>query len=110
MSELGELIKLHGEPWSKDMMNELGIMSDCFAADFFHNGGFEIHHEDTGENVSVSYAMVQDGEVKIGVWIWYDGEDFDTDAEWMVLKEKEFSEQEITDIYRQILSIYEKES
>lgn len=104
-----DLIKRVGEPWSEDIMNELGIMTDCKVADFFHNGGLELRHEDTGENVSVSYAMVQDDEVRIGCWIWYECDDFDTDAEWMVLKEEDFSEQELTDIYRQIQSIYEND-
>ena len=103
-----DLIKLYGEPWNEDIMNDLGITTDCTAADFYHNGGFEIHHADTGENVSILYALVRYDEVEIGCWIWYDWQDFDTDAEWMVLKEEDFSEQELTDIGRAIEQIYKK--
>lgn len=105
---LAEILERLGEPWTEDIRNDLGIEKPVKVADFFHNGGFELHHEDTGENISVAYVALENGEVKIGCWVWYDGHDFDMDAEWLVLDERDFEEQELTDIYRQIEKIYGK--
>ena len=104
---LQEIINRLGEPWRNQFFEEFGLAKSDKVADFYNHGGFTLNHEDTGENLAVHFAEVYNGVVYIGVWQWYDWEDFDEDAEWMVLKEDDFTEQELTDIYRQIRKVYE---
>ena len=101
-------MKIIGEPWREEFFDKFGLASADCVVDMYNNGGLILKHEDTGENVSVSFVAQCGDEVKIGCWIWYEGEDFDTDAEWLVLKDEDFTESELNEIYAKMEEIYGK--
>ncbi len=98
-------MKIIGEPWREEFFAEFGLESADCVVDMYNNGGLILKHEDTGENVSVSFVAQCGDEVKIGCWIWYDVEDFDTDAEWLVLNGEDFTDDEWTEIYAKMEKI-----
>ena len=101
---LAELLKKVGEPYCERHLDEFGLESADYVADFYNNGGLELH--DYGVHLAIQYASVEDGRVEIGGWAWADDEDFDTDAEFIVREEDDFTEPEIQRIYDAVKAIY----
>ena len=102
---LAELLKNVGEPFDYVRhMSDFGLESAEQVADFYNNGGLELH--DYGVHMAVQYASLEDGKVEIGGWAWADDEDFDEDAEFIVRDEEDFTQGEIKRIADAIQSIY----
>ena len=103
---LAELLKKVGETYDADRhMSDFGLESAEKVADFYNNGGLELH--DYGVHLAVQYASLEDGKVEIGGWAWADDEDFDEDAEFIVRDEEDFTQGEIQRIAGAIKAIYE---
>ena len=102
---LAELLKRVGETYDKDRHeSDFGLESADYVADFYNNGGLELH--DHGVNLAVQYASLEDGKVEIGGWAWADDEDFDEDAEFIVRDEDDFTEGQLKKIHDRIEEIY----
>jgi len=102
---LAELLKRVGEPYCERHLQDFGLESADYVADFYNNGGLEFHNN--GCNYAIQYASLEDGKVEIGAWAWMDGEDFDEDATFEVYEEDDFSGGELQRIYDTIKAIYE---
>lgn len=87
-----------GSPWCQRHWDELGIET----AERVSELDLTWRIDATGENVRVESAWVDSEGVHIGCWIWYDAEDFDTDAEYKALSEEDFEAWEITKIVKAI--------
>ena len=103
---LAELLKRVGEPYDAERhLADFGLESADYVADFYNNGGLEYHNN--GLNYALQYASVKDGKVEVGAWVWFDGEDFDTDATFEVYDEDDFSGGELQRIADRIKAIYQ---
>ena len=107
MTDLAKLIERVGERTPHDNY-DFDIEDAVAFADFFNNGGLKFTG-DVDKCYLVYAALKEDGRVEFGSWIVGLDEDFDTDAEWMILEEDDFSGGEIDRIYKRIKEIYEKE-
>lgn len=103
--KLKELLLAHGEEWNSGFY-DLGCDEADKVADFFNNGGLELHNDDTREHCAVTFVALADGGVDIGCWVWKYGEDFDADAEWHVLDPNCFYDWELQKICDKIVEIY----
>lgn len=104
--KLKELLLAHGEEWDQWFLDELGCDESEKVADFFNNGGLELDNDDTREHCAVTFVALADGRVDIGCWVWKYGDDFDEDAEWLVLDPAFFYEWELQKICDKIVDIY----
>jgi len=102
---LAELLKRVGEPYCERHLQDFGIESADYVADFYNNGGLELRHNNL--NMAIQYVALVDGRVEIGMWAWYDNEDFDEDATFETYEEDDFSGGELQRIYNTIKAIYE---
>ena len=102
---LAELLKSVGEPYDKERHeSDFGLESADYVADFYNNGGLELH--DYGVHLAVQYVALVDGRAEVGGWAWADGEDFDEDAEFIVRDEDELTAGEIQRIADGVKAIY----
>ena len=102
---LAELLKRVGETYDADRhMSDFGLDSADYVADFYNNGGLELHNY--GVHFAIQYVALEDGLVTIGAWAWADDEDFDDDAEFVVRDEDELTEGELQRIYDGIVAVY----
>lgn len=101
---LAELLKRVGEPYCERHLQDFGLESADYVADFYNNGGLEFHNN--GVNYAIQYASLEDGKVEIGAWAWMDGEDFDEDATFETYEEDDFSGGELQRIADRIKAIY----
>ena len=103
---LAQLLKQVGEPYDKERHEaDFGLESAERVADFYNNGGLELHNNNL--NMAIQYVALVDGRVEIGAWAWYDGDDFDADADFEVNYEDVFTEEELQRIHDAIKAIYE---
>lgn len=107
MSYLSDLIRRVGETQPHDNY-DFDIEDAVAFADFFNNGGLEFNDENKVSYAVVYVAVYDDNSVKVGAWVWLDGENFDEDATFEVYEEDDFSASEIQQITDKIKSIYGK--
>ena len=100
-------LEKYGEPWDDRFLQDFDIDENATrVADFFNNGGLEMHNGWQKQNCAVIYVALVDGKIDIGCWLWMDDEDFDEDAEWHILGEDSFTPDERETIKNKIIEIY----
>lgn len=108
IKKLKDLLAKYGEEWDQSIADDLGCEEAEKVADFFNNGGLELHNDDTREHCAVTFVALVDGSVDIGCWVWKYGYDFDEDAEWHVLDQNFFYDWELQKICDKIVGVYER--